>query len=214
MTEAMGRRERKKRETRQAIAAAAMRLFTERGFDHVTIAEIADAADVSVNTVFNYFPTKEDLFFGQHQPMEAGLAHLIRTREPGEPVVGFLRRHLLASLEHFREQVPSHRSAVQEISHMMQTSPVLQARAALLAQHIENDLAQALAGDMKAKPEDITPRLVASQVLALYTTLFAEGERRRLAGQTSDEIHMALEASAMTGLDLLEHGIGTYGSRS
>ena len=71
-----------------------------------------------------------------------------------------------------------------------------------------------LGEDMQAKPEDITPRLVASQVLALYATLFAEGERRRLAGQAPEEIHLALEASAMTGLDLLEHGIGTYGSQS
>ncbi len=97
---------------------------------------------------------------------------------------------------------------------MMQKSPALQARAALMAQQIENDLAQALGEDMQAKPEDITPRLVASQVLALYATLFAEGERRRLAGQAPEEIHLALEASAMTGLDLLEHGIGTYGSQS
>jgi AcrR family transcriptional regulator len=109
MTETIGRRERKKREMRQAIAAAAMRLFTERGYDHVAIAEIAEAADVSVNTIFNYFPTKEDLFFGQHEPMEAGLAQLIRTREPGESVVGFLpgafpRAGAFASLSVSRDQ--------------------------------------------------------------------------------------------------------------
>ena len=214
MTETVGRRERKKQQTRQAIAAAALRLFTERGFEQVTIAEIAEAADVSVNTVFNYFPTKEHLFFSQHQPIEAGLAHLIRTREAGVPLVTFLRQHLLASLEHFRMMMPSHQHTGRETGQIIQKSPALQAHAVQVAQQIEQDLAQALAKEMQAKPDDITPRLVAGQVLALYATLFAEGARRQLAGQTSEEIHAALEASAMTGLDLLEYGIGTYGSRS
>lgn len=213
MTEALGRRERKKRETRQAIAMAALRLFTERSFEHVTIAEIAEAADVSVNTVFNYFPTKEALFFGQHQPMEAGLAQLIRTRQPGEPLVTFLRQHLTASLEHFLVRAPVHQQGGLETGQMIQRSPALQAHVAQLAQQIEQDLAQALAQDMQAGPDDITPRLVASQVLALYATLFAEGERRRLAGQPPEEIHTALQAAARTGLHLLEHGIETYGSQ-
>jgi AcrR family transcriptional regulator len=61
----VGLRESKKLETRREIADTAMRLFVERGFDHVTVAEVAAAARVSVKTVFNYFPTKEDLFFDE-----------------------------------------------------------------------------------------------------------------------------------------------------
>ena len=68
-----GLRERKKRQTREAIAAAAMALFHERGFDAVTVADVARAADVSEKTVFNYFPTKEDLVFhrGRGAPRRA-----------------------------------------------------------------------------------------------------------------------------------------------
>ena len=94
MSEPSGRRQRKKDETRRAIAEAAMRLFLENSFDKVTIAQIAEAADVSVNTVFNYFPTKEDLFFGSHPGGESGLAGLAMAREPHETVIAFLRRFL------------------------------------------------------------------------------------------------------------------------
>src|SRR2546423_12510050 len=61
----MGLRETKKLQTREAIAAAGMRLFVTRGFDHVTVGEIAREAGVSEKTVFNYFPTKEDIFFDE-----------------------------------------------------------------------------------------------------------------------------------------------------
>src|SRR5215831_5156904 len=94
MTEHLGRRERKREGTRRAITEAAMKLFLERGFDDVTVAEVAEAADVSVNTVFNHFPTKEDLFFGAEETSEATLARLVDDRQPGEPVIAFLRRHL------------------------------------------------------------------------------------------------------------------------
>ena len=69
----MGLRESKKLQTREAIAREAMRLFATRGFDHVTVAEVGDAAAVSEKTVFNYFPTKEDLFFDEVPERRAAL---------------------------------------------------------------------------------------------------------------------------------------------
>ena len=90
-----GLRERKKRQTRQAIAEAARRLFRERGFAAVTVAEVARAADVSQQTVFNYFPTKEDLFFSGMEAFEAQLVDAVRQRAPGESALGAFRRALL-----------------------------------------------------------------------------------------------------------------------
>ncbi len=69
---AEGLRERKKRQTRQHISDVATGLFLERGFDAVTIAEVAEAADVSVNTVYNYFPAKEDLFLDRSKAWWTG----------------------------------------------------------------------------------------------------------------------------------------------
>lgn len=86
------RRERKKAETRRAIADAALRLFTLRGFDAVTVTEVAQAADVSAKTVFNHFATKEMLFF-EHEPLlTEDLAAVVRARRPGEPLLAALIR--------------------------------------------------------------------------------------------------------------------------
>ncbi|MEV4355083.1 substrate-binding domain-containing protein [Nonomuraea sp. NPDC049625] len=91
-----GRRERKKAETRRAMAEAALRLFALRGFDAVTVNEVAEAADVSAKTVFNHFPTKEQLFF-EHEPLLAGdPAEVVRQRPPGGQVLVALSRLLRA----------------------------------------------------------------------------------------------------------------------
>src|SRR5215210_4498665 len=91
-----GLRERKKQRTREQIAEAARRLFVERGFAKVTVAEIARAADVSEQTVFNYFPSKEDLVYWRLGSFEEELLTTIREREPGEPAIAAFRRFVLA----------------------------------------------------------------------------------------------------------------------
>src|SRR5215203_5038405 len=86
-----GLRERKKRAAREAIAAAARRLFAERGFDAVTVAEVAAAADVSEKTVFNHFATKEDLAFaGREEGLQQFVA-AIAERPPGSSVLDIFR---------------------------------------------------------------------------------------------------------------------------
>src|SRR5436190_4359828 len=88
----MGLRESKKLQTRQQIADQAMRLFAERGFDAVTVAEVAAAAGVSEKTVYNYFPTKEDLFFDEVPARKAALVAAITGRREGVSILGALRR--------------------------------------------------------------------------------------------------------------------------
>jgi len=93
----MGLRERKKAQTRQLIAETAWRLFADRGFERVTVAEVARLADVAPATVFNYFPTKEDLFYSRLEAFGARLLEAVAAREPGEPVLAAFRRQLLES---------------------------------------------------------------------------------------------------------------------
>ncbi|WP_328664248.1 TetR/AcrR family transcriptional regulator [Streptomyces sp. NBC_00328] len=91
----VGRRERKKAATRQAIADAALRLFLERGYDDVGIREIADAADVSTTTLFKHFPVKEALVFDRESDVEEGLLAAVRERPPGQSIPNALREHAL-----------------------------------------------------------------------------------------------------------------------
>src|ERR671934_2382459 len=91
----VGLRERKKQRTRQLIAETARRLFSERGFDGVTVAEVAAAAEVSEATVFNYFPAKEDLFYSGLEAFEEELLAAIRERQPRESILAAFGRFVL-----------------------------------------------------------------------------------------------------------------------
>src|SRR5205814_1146920 len=104
-----GLRERKKRQTRQSIADTARALFAERGFDRVTVAEVARAANVSEATVFNYFPTKEDLVFSGLEAFEAALVGAVRDRAPWVVANALIGVHR-ALLDYARRQVPAGRS--------------------------------------------------------------------------------------------------------
>src|SRR4051812_13686912 len=121
-----GLRERKKQRTRRLISETARRLFAERGFDAVTVAEVARAADVSEGTVFNYFPTKEQLFYGEMEQFEAALVDAVRLRAPAETPVAVFRRVILEGAD---------RLALDEVADLIATagrivsaSPALQAR--------------------------------------------------------------------------------------
>src|SRR5215470_16543652 len=89
-----GLRERKKAATRRAISSTATRLFLERGFDRVTMADVAAAAGVSVNTIFNYFSTKEDLFFDRGEEVAEAMTRIVRERAEGEPPLEVLANRL------------------------------------------------------------------------------------------------------------------------
>src|SRR5919204_696841 len=91
----MGLRERKKQQTRELLAETARRLFTERGFERVSVAEIAREADVSEKTVFNYFPTKEDLVYWRLETFESELLRAIGERPRGESITAAFARFVL-----------------------------------------------------------------------------------------------------------------------
>ncbi|OXM59470.1 TetR/AcrR family transcriptional regulator [Amycolatopsis vastitatis] len=99
MTTGMGRRERKKAATHQALADAALRLFLERGYDNVGVREIADAADVSTTTLQKHFPSKESLVFDRDADIEEALIAAVRDRAPGTSVLAALRDHTLTRVE-------------------------------------------------------------------------------------------------------------------
>src|ERR1700724_3509468 len=92
-----GLRERKKQKTRHTIIDAALELFTKQGYEETTIAEIADAAEVSPRTIFAYFPTKEDILFDDLAALQERLAQALRERPAGATALDALRQFILAS---------------------------------------------------------------------------------------------------------------------
>ncbi|MFG1710041.1 substrate-binding domain-containing protein [Nonomuraea sp. M3C6] len=150
------RRERKKAETRRAIVAAARRLFDERGFDAVTVVEVAEAADVSAKTVFNYFPAKEQLFF-EDEPLLAGVpSEVVSGRVAGESVVGVLRTLLPAAV--------ADPAALVERARVYHGSPALRAFGREMFAAQERALAGVLARDRG--PGRVTPGILAAVVLS------------------------------------------------
>ncbi|WP_214417123.1 TetR/AcrR family transcriptional regulator [Sphaerisporangium fuscum] len=212
MSEQLGLRERKKRETRQRISDIAMGLFMTRGFDNVTVAEVARVADVSVNTVFNYFKTKEDLFLDRQEWYEDEPSRIVRERRPGESVIAALRRDFLDAIEqrHWRSGL---QEGMEVFIRTINESPALTARMRELAERREARFAETLADETDADDDDIRPALVAAQISAVTRTLAAIGMRRKMAGETFEQIASDVRAQAELAFDLLEKGIGDYGVR-
>src|SRR4029453_10047725 len=157
MTTELGLRERKKQQTRQTIAEAAKRLFLERGFDQVSVAEVARAADVSEQTVFNYFPTKEDLVFERMDTFENELLAAVQDRPEGESALQAFVRFILDRSSTAIADDGKRRIA--ELTKLVSASPSLMARERQITAKHTAALTALLAKETDANPEDIEPRL-------------------------------------------------------
>lgn len=159
MPRGRGLRDKKRQQTRDALSQAAIRLFAERGFDAVTVAEVAAEANVSPKTAFNYFPNKEDLVLERRQEIEIELLLDIRQRPPGEAVIATVRRHTLRVAAQMNEVDPERRRAFRKV---IESSPTIHARLRQLSLTTEQALAQMLVQDTGAGPHDPTPMVVAT----------------------------------------------------
>ncbi|WP_182901731.1 TetR/AcrR family transcriptional regulator [Microbispora sp. H10830] len=190
MTETLGLRERKKRQTRQLISDVASGLFMQRGFDNVTVAEVAEAAGVSTKTVFNYFPRKEDLFLDRYPEAVELVTRAVRERAEGETPLAALRRLFLGML---REGHPLGGIApgYEVFWQVVQDSPALRARARELVEEFEGVLAHLFAeaaGRDPADPADPAPRLAAALVVAAYRAVYVTSIDRIRAGDPMQDV--------------------------
>src|SRR5436305_11270072 len=155
-----GLRQEKKEQLRQAIADAALRLFVERGFDHVTVAEVADAAGVSEKTVFNYFPTKEDLFFDEAPARRAALVAAVLERKPGWSVFAALREAHAAQSARFADP------------RFAQFARIIEESGALRAKELEvmSDFADALAEALRTelRTNELDARVAANALVSVH----------------------------------------------
>ncbi|MER5322990.1 TetR/AcrR family transcriptional regulator [Streptosporangium roseum] len=145
-----GRRERKKAATRQAIADTALRLFLERGYEQVGVREIAEDADVSVSTLFNYFPGgKEALVFDEDSTNEAALVRAVTDRPPGQTIPQALRAYFTGFVTSAHTQDPRFAG----LQRLIQQTPALREYSRAMDLRHEHALAQALA-EQTGRPHD------------------------------------------------------------
>jgi AcrR family transcriptional regulator len=180
-----GLRERKKRRTRQHIADTAARLFGERGYEHVAVVDVAEAAEVSEQTVYNYFPTKRDLVLDLEEDLRDRLTDLIRTRPAGTSPAAAIRAQALDFVESIRSvPVEQERGGLDYLAAM---SPTVRR----LSLEMTDRLADAIAAAIVETTQGVTPPMAKVQGIALawvIQTITDESGRRRVAGQSSTKI--------------------------
>jgi AcrR family transcriptional regulator len=211
MTE-MGLRERKKAQTRQLIADTAWRLFADRGFERVTVAEVAREAQVAVATVFNYFPTKEDLFFFRLEAFGADLAEAVAGRAAGEPALAAFRRQLLGAGGLLAQVEAGDDQALERLRTMnrvIAASPALQAREQRAFAHTAAALADRLAAG-QSPPGDLDAQVAANALVGVQRALVDYTRRRVLAEAQPAGLAADVRARAERAFALLERGLGDY----
>ena len=204
----MGMRERKKERTRELIRETAVRLFMERGFEKVTVVEIAREADVSEATVYTHFPTKEDLVYGRMEAFEQELLDAVRNRAPGQSALDayagfvFSIRGLMAH-EQGGEQIAAWAQLVLD-------SPALVSRECEVFAHTTTALARLLAEETGAPADDLTPWIAANTLIGLHRALLDFIRRQALAGRRNPALSRAVRRQGERALEQLQHGLGDY----
>ncbi|MGW1751070.1 TetR/AcrR family transcriptional regulator [Streptomyces sp. NPDC002092] len=208
MAEVMGLRERKKAQTARRIWQVAVELFIERGFDAVSVQEIADAAEVSKMTVFNYFGSKEDLVFLPMEEHFGDAARAVRERRTGESAVAAVRRQFLEMAETRDPSVGLHPEPfARQLRQLVLGTPVLMERAFLSAQKGTRDLAALLAEETG---DPMLATVAAAMLSAARNALIEEHHARIARGETADEVAADAAERARQAFDLVEKGLSGY----
>ena len=196
----MGLRESKKLQTRQVVADKAMQLFAKRGFDHVTVAEVAAAAGVSEKTVYNYFRTKEDLFYDEVDEREAALVEAVRNRRPGETIPAALERLQAAGCSRLCSE------GFARFARIIEESPALQAKELELMARFTDALAGAIRDELGV--HELDARIAANALVGVQWQHFRSARSRALEGRHGPGAERRLRADLKRARRLLEDGLG------
>jgi AcrR family transcriptional regulator len=211
MATSPGLRERQKLQTREAILEAASRLFAERGFDAVTVAAVARAADVSEMTVFNHFPTKEDLFFAKMQFFEERLLASVQDRASGVSLVEAFRQPVIEGLTNLSSDDRAHQIA--DAAALMARSPALQIREREIVAGFTDRLTERLAAETGAHHDDVEPRAVAEALMGAHRALVRYVRTSVLAGRRGRSLVSSARSQAVRAFSRLEHGLADFGPK-
>ena len=205
-----GLRERKKRAAREAIAATARRLFAERGFDAVTVAEVAAAADVSQKTVFNYFATKQELAFAGREEGIAQFVAAIAGRPPTSSVLDVFRAMTHTVLEVF---VAGGDEDLLAVAKIIRGSRALQERLTVGWESGAAAITAVIAETSGAGDDDLVPAIVARTLWFTHRSIFLLALNGLLAEEDREQLAARLRAAADRAYDQFADGLGEYGKR-
>ena len=206
-----GRRELRRQETRARIVDAAAELFAERGFDAVSVMEIAKRAGVVEKTVFNHFPVKEGLVFDADPPMRAALLDAVRRRPSGESVSAAAGSFVVSAVGLLGS--PEAADGVARMAQVVRGSRILQVREREILGELTNSLADLIAEETGARAGQVEPWLAAHAVLGLYASLLELARDRVLDGIGGPELTAELLRQGRRGLSLLQFGLAGYAKR-
>jgi AcrR family transcriptional regulator len=209
----MGLRELKKEQTRQLIADTAFRLFADRGFEKVSVAEIAREAQVAEATVFNYFPSKEDLFYSRLEAFGAWMTEEVSARAPGESAIAAFGRALMAETGLLAQAEAGDSEALarlRTVSRVIDASPALRAREQQAITRNAEALAALLAAETSAGDDDLRPQVAANALLGLHRALIDYVRRRVLADQELTGLAGDVRKLTSAAFVLLEDGLRDY----
>jgi AcrR family transcriptional regulator len=196
----VGLRERKKMRTRRAIADAAARLFAERGYERVAVSDVAREAEVSEQTVYNYFQTKEQLVTDLDQPVQDELSRLIGARAPGTTPAAAIREFVLDSVEGIR-RVPAEQWRG-ELGYLASISPTVHRLALEMSDRQANALASLISETTAVAPE--IARLQGIALAGVFQIIISEAGRRTRNGQSQEQIANELKPAIEAVLDDLD----------
>ncbi|MGN6175653.1 MAG: TetR family transcriptional regulator [Streptosporangiaceae bacterium] len=212
----MGLRELKKEQTRQLIADTAWRLFADRGFDRVTVAEIAREAQVAEATVFNYFPTKEDLFYSRLEAFGTRLADAVSARPAGEPVLAAFRRALMDEgglLTQVEAGDAEALARLRTVNRVIADSPALLAREQQAITRNAAAVAALLAAEAGTPAGDLRPQVAANALLGLHRALIDYVRCRVLADDELRGLAVDIRRLTTEAFVLLENGLRDYAAK-
>ncbi len=193
-------RQRKKDDTRRMISEVATDLFSQRGFDAVTVSDIAAAAGVAKMTVFNYFARKEELFFDRNEEARGLLGSMLEGRREGEPVLDRLQRavHQLAREGHV---FVTFTRSVSAFWRTVEASDALRAYVREMRADADAALAEVLAGESGGRAVDANARLLAGILVTGWLMGYGEAIRRQRAGESAEAARRAFLALVDRGFD-------------
>jgi AcrR family transcriptional regulator len=207
----VGLREYKKQKTRQLIADAAARLFAERGFDGVAVIEVARAAEVAEATVYNYFPTKEDLVYQHMEAYQDDLIEAVASRPAGVSILDAVAGFVLEPRGFLDVNFPDADDALVRAARIISASPSLLSREREEFTRCSDSLAELIKAEAGDSADDIGPHVIADALIGVHRALVELVRRRLVEGADRRRLAEEVRVQGRVSFDILAAGLGDVG---